>query len=216
MLINVLKEVTDTVINESVPSKNMMQTTQLILLIIITVLVSLILLLVGLPKLLEIIKTKMMKSKYDKLGKSTQVRLINQLREAVAFLSKNKVGALVTIENSDNIDNLRTDGVIINANISSSLLISIFNKESPLHDGAAVIRNNKIYYASTFYKITRKSMDNKYGSRHRAAMGISEICDATTIVVSEETGTISIAKNGNIVPIKLEEFQEQLIKYLKD
>lgn len=216
MLVNVLKDVSNTAVTASVSTGKMLETTQLILLIIITALVSFILILVGLPKLLELIKSKMMKSKYDKLGRSTQVRLINQLREAVAFLSKNKVGAIVTIENSDNIDNLRTDGVIINANISSSLLISIFNKESPLHDGAVVIRNNKIYYASTFYKITRKSMDNKYGSRHRAAMGISEICDATTIVVSEETGTISIAKNGNIVPIKLEEFQEQLIKYLKD
>ncbi|EGS29013.1 hypothetical protein GIG_03148 [Mycoplasmopsis anatis 1340] len=216
MLVNVLKDVSSTVTTASVSTGKMLETTQLILLIIITALVSFVLILVGLPKLLELIKSKMMKSKYDKLGRSTQVRLINQLRETVAFLSKNKVGAIVTIENSDNIDNLRTDGVIINANISSSLLISIFNKESPLHDGAVVIRNNKIYYASTFYKITRKSMDNKYGSRHRAAMGISEICDATTIVVSEETGTISIAKNGNIVPIKLEEFQEQLIKYLKD
>ncbi|TNK98396.1 hypothetical protein C4M98_01560, partial [Mycoplasmopsis pullorum] len=125
-------------------------------------------------------------------------------------------GAIITIENTENVDNLRTDGVILNANISSSLLIAIFNKESPLHDGAVVIRDNKIYYASTFYKITRKSMENRYGSRHRAAMGISEICDATTIVVSEETGTVSITKGGNIAEVRIDEFQEQLVRYLQD
>ncbi|QGZ97536.1 diadenylate cyclase [Mycoplasma sp. NEAQ87857] len=164
----------------------------------------------------NLIKFKFKKSKYDKLGKSSQIRLINQLRESVEYLSKNNIGALITIENSDNIDNLRTDGVILNANISSALLISIFNKNSPLHDGAVVIRDNKIYYAATFYKITRKSVENNYGSRHRAAMGISEQCDATTIVVSEENGSVKIIKGTGIFNVKIEEFQEQLIKYLKE
>lgn len=187
-----------------------------ILLIIIIVLLVIVLGFVAMPLLINQFKQKILKSKYSKLGKSSQIRLINQLREAVAYLSKNKIGAIITIENTENIDNLRTDGVILNANISSSLLISIFNKESPLHDGAVVIRDNKIYYASTFYKITRKSMNNHYGSRHRAAMGISEICDATTVVVSEESGMVSITKKGNIAEIRVEEFQEQLIKYLQD
>nr|WP_318033879.1 DNA integrity scanning protein DisA nucleotide-binding domain protein [Mycoplasmopsis bovis] len=114
-------------------------------------------------------------------------------------MSKNKIGALITIENNDNIENLRTDGVIIDANISSSLLISIFNKYSPLHDGAVIIRDNKILYAATFYKITKKSINNQYGARHRAAMGISELCDATTIVVSEETGFIKPYKKWNFL-----------------
>ncbi|WP_262337575.1 diadenylate cyclase, partial [Mycoplasma nasistruthionis] len=130
--------------------------------------------------------------------------------------SRNKVGALITIENNDNIDSLRTDGVLVNANISSSLLISIFNKNSPLHDGAVVIRDNKIYYAATFYKITRKSVDSKFGSRHRAAIGISEQCDATTVVVSEEDGGIKIIKGDTIESVQLDQFQEQLIKYLKE
>ncbi|WP_029513649.1 diadenylate cyclase [Mycoplasmopsis primatum] len=176
----------------------------------------LILIIVSLPSIINLFNTKIKKSRYNKLGKSTQIRLINQLREAVEFLSKNKVGALITIENNDNIENLRTDGVIIDANISSSLLISIFNKYSPLHDGAVIIRDNKIYYAATFYKITKKSIDNQYGARHRAAMGISELCDATTIVVSEETGHIKLIKNGIFYNVKIEQFQEQLIKYLKD
>ncbi|VDR42539.1 diadenylate cyclase [Mycoplasmopsis caviae] len=168
------------------------------------------------PLIISSIKNKMARTHFQKLGQSSQIRLINQLREAVEYLSKNKVGALITIENNDNIDNLRTDGVILNANISSSLLISIFNKYSPLHDGAVIIRDNKIYYASTFYKITRKSIDNQYGARHRAAMGISELCDATTIIVSEETGDVKFVKNGTFYNIRLEQFQEQLVKYLKD
>ncbi|WP_404824656.1 diadenylate cyclase [Mycoplasmopsis verecunda] len=168
------------------------------------------------PHIYSFISSKIKKTRYEKLGKSSQIRLINQLRESVEYFSKNKIGALITIENNDNIDNLRTDGVVLNSNISSSLLIAIFNKTSPLHDGAVVIRDNKIYYAATFYKITRKSVDPKYGSRHRAAMGISEQCDATTVVVSEEDGSIKILKGSIIQPVKLEQFQEQLIKYLKE
>ena len=107
------------------------------------------------PLIVTKVRNRVSKTRFQKLGGSSQIRLINQLREAVEYLSKNKVGALITIENNDNIDNLRTDGVILDANISSSLLISIFNKYSPLHDGAVIIRDNKIYYAATFYKINR-------------------------------------------------------------
>ncbi|VEU60642.1 membrane protein [Mycoplasmopsis bovigenitalium] len=186
------------------------------LLIPILVIVSLILLLNLLPKIILFSKSKFVKKRFEKLGSSTQIRLINQLREAVEHFSKNKVGALITIENTDNLDSLRTDGIILNADISSSLLISVFNKESPLHDGAVIIRNNKIYYAATFYKISKKSIDNQYGARHRAAMGISEVCDALTIIVSEETGEVKFVKNGTFFKIRVEQFQEQLIKYLKD
>ncbi|WP_027122936.1 diadenylate cyclase [Metamycoplasma spumans] len=150
------------------------------------------------------------------LGKSTKIRIIYQLKEAIENLSKNKTGAIITIEGKDNLDLLRTDGVIIDANISASLMISIFNKHSPLHDGAIIIRNNKIYYAATYYKITKKSIDNRYGARHRAAMGISEICDATTIVVSEENGGVTIAKNGEFSPIILANLQETLVNIFKD
>ncbi|MGV2393486.1 UNVERIFIED_CONTAM: DNA integrity scanning protein DisA nucleotide-binding domain protein [Campylobacter lari] len=186
------------------------------LLITLVVLVSITMIIIILPTIINFVRVKFTKSKYNKLGQSSQIRLINQLREAVEYLHKNKIGALITIENNDNIDNLRTDGIILNANISSSLLISIFNKYSPLHDGAVIIRDNKIYYASTFFKITKKSIDNQYGARHRAAMGISELCDATTIVVSEETGNIKFVKNGSFYNIKIEQFQEELVKYLKD
>ncbi|MGL4184073.1 MAG: DNA integrity scanning protein DisA nucleotide-binding domain protein [Metamycoplasmataceae bacterium] len=147
---------------------------------------------------------------------SSKIRLIYQLKESVEYLSKTKTGAIITIENNDNIENLRTDGIKINASISSSLIISIFNKKSPLHDGAIIIKDNKIVYAATYFKITKKSINNKYGARHRAAMGISEICDATTIVVSEETGFITIAKNAIFYPVEISNFQEKLISFIND
>ncbi|WP_036451863.1 diadenylate cyclase [Mycoplasma buteonis] len=188
----------------------------IILVAVILVISAITAIIIAKPYLANLITGKFKKTKYDKLGKSSQIRLINQLRESVEYFSRYKIGALITIENTDNIDNLRTDGVVLNANISSALLISIFNKNSPLHDGAVVIRDNKIYYAATFYKITRRSVENNYGSRHRAALGISEQCDATTIVVSEENGSVKIVKGSNIHHVKIEEFQEQLIKYLKE
>lgn len=188
-----------------------------ILIIISFVLISLILIVLVIPFFSNFIKKNRNEiNKTKELATSSKIRLINQLRESVEYLSREKIGALITIENNDNLDNLRTDGVKLDANISSSLIISIFNKNSPLHDGAVIIRNGKIYYASTYYKITKKSIDNKYGSRHRAGLGISEVSDATTIIVSEETGCISITKNSTLIPVKMNEFQEKLIFFLKD
>jgi len=154
-------------------------------------------------------------SNYDNLGQSSKIRLIHSLNEATAELSATKTGALITIVNKQTLDEFRTDGIRIDANISASLLISIFNKKSPLHDGAIIIRDNKITYAGTYYKITSKSINNRYGARHRAAMGISEQTDALTIVVSEETGSITFAQQGQFTKIKQSEFQERITEYLK-
>ncbi|WP_025755331.1 diadenylate cyclase [Mycoplasmopsis cricetuli] len=186
-----------------------------IIIIIILILVLCILYLLMFERIKELILKRIIKNKYRSLGKSSQIRLLYELYEAVYHFSKNKIGALITIENNENLDSLRTDGIILNSNISSSLLIAIFNKESPIHDGAVLIRDNKIYYAATFYKITRKSVDNNLGSRHRAALGISEQSDSITIVVSEENGSIRIVKSGVIHKVKIEDFRDELGKYLK-
>ncbi|BAP39692.1 diadenylate cyclase [Metamycoplasma canadense] len=156
------------------------------------------------------------KSNKKTLGNSTKIRIIYQIKEALEKLSKTKTGAIITIENKDNLDSLRTDGIILDANISSSILLSIFNKHSPLHDGGVIIRNNKIYYVATYYKITKKSIDNKYGARHRAGMGISEVCDASTLIVSEENGGITLAENGVLQPVPIENLQIVLGRILKD
>lgn len=154
------------------------------------------------------------KTKYRKLGTSSQIRLVRQLHDAVTELSSEKTGAIITIVNKENVDSLRTDGVKIDANISSPLIVSIFNKKSPLHDGAIIIDNMKITYVATYFKITSKSVDNKYGARHRAALGISEQSDSLTIVVSEETGGVSFVKQGILNKIKLTDFQEKIVEYL--
>lgn len=188
----------------------------LILLIVLVVLVILILVILLIPIVINLINKLTSSKNIKNMGTSSKIRLFNQLRETVENLSETKTGAIITIEMKDNIDNLRTDGIQLDANISASLLLTLFDKHSPLHDGAVVIRNNKIVYAGTYYKITKKSINNKYGARHRAAMGISEMCDAVTIVVSEETGSVTIAKNGAFTQIPVNQFQEKLIFFLKD
>ena len=155
------------------------------------------------------------KTKFNKLGKSSQLRVVRQIASAVEILSKSKIGAIITIINKKSIDNFRTDGVEINANISSQLIISIFQKSSPLHDGALIIDNDKIIYAGTFYKLTNKSIDLKYGARHRAAIGISEKSDSLTIVTSEESGLISFVKDGRVFKVKKQDLQGKIIQYLK-
>ena len=167
------------------------------------------------PWIFKIFREAFKNTRYSAMGESSKIRLVHQLKDAVTELSAHKTGAIITIVNREPVDNFRTDGIKINANISASIILSIFNKHSPLHDGAIIIDNNVITYASTYYKITDKSLNNKFGARHRAAMGISEQTDALTIVVSEETGAISFAVNSQIFRVKIEEFQEKLAEHLQ-
>lgn len=191
-----------------------MQDIEIIDLIIVT-LVSIILVIVLTPHIWKFGNMLFKKTKFSEMGESSKIRLIKQLNDAVEELSKTKTGAIITVVNKQKVDQLRTDGVKVNAAISAALILSIFNKNSPLHDGAIVIENNQIVYAGTYYKITSKSVDNKYGARHRAAFGISEQTDSLTIVVSEENGGISFAKDGTLHKINLDDFQERIISFLK-
>lgn len=184
--------------------------------IFITVVIgtSIIAFLFALPWIIKLLHYLFKKTDYSNLGQSSKMRLVHSVNEACAELSETKTGAIITIIRKESLDNFRTDGLKIDANISSQLMISLFRKDSPLHDGAIIIENNRITYAGTYYKITSKSIDNKYGARHRAALGISEQTDALTIVVSEETGKVSFTSEGKIIPVKMSEFQEQLSNYL--
>lgn len=175
---------------------------------------SVIILLLFLPFLVRIAKFIWRKTRYSSLGSSSKIRLIRQLQEAVEYLSQTKTGAIITISNKQVLDQYRTDGVKVNADISSALIIAIFNKHSPLHDGAIIINGDKIGYAGTYYKITSMSLDNKYGARHRAAMGISEQTDALTIVISEETGRITFAMHSQFHHVRINDFQEKLTAYI--
>lgn len=120
------------------------------------------------------------------------------INDTVLYLSKNKIGALITFERKDKLKDIIKNGSYLYAPVTFELLITIFYPGTRLHDGAVVINGDKIVAASVYYTPTTKPLTGKYGSRHRAAIGISEICDAVTVVVSEETGRISIAYNGQI------------------
>jgi diadenylate cyclase len=135
---------------------------------------------------------------------------ITEIVDAVEDLSLSMIGGLIAIENEIGLKNFTETGVSLNANISKELLLSIFkNKYVPLHDGAVIIFNDKISAAGCLFPLSRNTNVKIFGTRHRAALGLSEITDAVIIVISEETGQISVAYKGklfrDISPAKLGE-----------
>lgn len=123
----------------------------------------------------------------------------DEIVNAVASLSRQKIGALIVIANEVGLADIIESGTSLNADISSELLINIFYPNSPLHDGAVVIKDEKILSAACFLPLTQNnSLSKELGTRHRAALGMSEKSDAFIIVVSEETGVISTVKNSSI------------------
>jgi diadenylate cyclase len=141
-------------------------------------------------------------------------KFILEISAAVDELSSSKYGALIVIENEIGLRNFTETGVELDAKISKELLLSIFkNKFVPLHDGAVVIINNRIAVAGCVLPLSANTNIKFYGTRHRAALGISESVDAIVVVVSEETGQISLAYKGtlnaNISCAKLVEFMKK-------
>lgn len=129
-------------------------------------------------------------------SKSAQIEAICT---AVNDLSRDKVGALIVIEKSTKLGDFIKSGVYVDAAISPYMLRNIFFDKAPLHDGAVIIRDGRICAAGCFLPLsTKNDIDKDLGTRHRAAIGLTEISDAVVIVVSEETGTISISNEGNL------------------
>lgn len=124
---------------------------------------------------------------------------IKSILKAVINLSANKTGALIVLKKKSTLDIYAQAGDILNANTSSRLIISIFNKTSPLHDGAIIIDGENIFAARVVLPVTdQPDLPPEYGLRHRAAIGITEMTDAVVIVVSEETGQVSLAESGKV------------------
>jgi len=142
---------------------------------------------------------------------------ILRIREASFILAQKKEGALICFELGHLLDEFTQNSVIMNSDISSELLVSIFNKESPLHDGAVVISNKKIKSASAYFPITdnkNKTLGKTYGARHRAAIGITEKTDALVILVSEEKGSVHIVNQGVLSKsLDREEFNSIFMSY---
>ncbi|WP_154530394.1 diadenylate cyclase CdaA [Inconstantimicrobium porci] len=127
-------------------------------------------------------------------------RVITEVTNAVENLSETKTGALIVIEQSTRLGEvISNNGTILDAKVTSGLLENIFVVNTPLHDGATIIRNDRILASGCVLPLTNNtSINKKLGTRHRAALGLSENSDALIIVVSEETGTISLAVNGRL------------------
>lgn len=126
---------------------------------------------------------------------------IKGLDESIQYMSKRKIGALICIEKKDSLKEFIETGISLDADVSSQLLINIFIPNTPLHDGAVIVSGNKIASACSYLPLSESSMIPKeYGTRHRAAIGLSEVSDALTIIVSEETGDVSITYHNSFLP----------------
>tara|TARA_A100001015_G_scaffold319553_1_gene442788 strand:- start:1940 stop:2704 length:765 start_codon:yes stop_codon:yes gene_type:complete len=164
------------------------------------------------------------KIRRGKLFFSSQVKntkqplLIKRILQSVEFLSKSKIGALIVIEQKSPLDEYTESGISINANLTSELICSLFWPGSPTHDGAIIIRNNEILTAGCLLPLTNSRVsDKRLGTRHMSAIGISEETDALIIVVSEETGTISVAEEGNLTRfLNREALETRLFNLYKD
>ena len=133
-------------------------------------------------------------------GEGFSEKTISEIIKATAELSKTKTGALIVMEEEVALGEYERTGIPVDAVVSSQLLVNIFEHNTPLHDGAVLIRKDRIVAATCYLPLTDSLEVNKeLGTRHRAAIGISEVSDSITIVVSEETGSISIAKDGTII-----------------
>jgi conserved hypothetical protein TIGR00159 len=159
---------------------------------------------VGLFSLVVIFQPEIRKA-LSKLGQATKLtfskpleeRVVERIVRACAFMSERQIGALIVIERNQDLEPLLEGCVTIDAVVSVELLITIFDPLTPLHDGAVVIRGDRIAYASCVLPLSKSSeIPKKYGTRHRAGLGISEESDAIAVIVSEETGEISVAVGG--------------------
>lgn len=147
---------------------------------------------------------------------SSEEKMVQAFVKAVNYMSPRKIGALVAIQGSRTLQEYIATGIPLDADVSGELLINIFIPNTPLHDGAVIVRDNKIAVSCAYLPLTENTgISKEFGTRHRAAIGLSEVSDALTFVVSEETGGISITHNGVFKHnLTLEEFEAELRKVL--
>ena len=137
------------------------------------------------------------KSKAEPVTVTGVELIMDEIVRAVQNMSKNDIGALIVLSNDNLPDGIIESGTVINAQITSQMIEAVFYPKAPLHDGALVIEGNKLYAAGCFLPLAQdERLPKEMGSRHRAALGVTMVASVTAIVVSEETGIISIVKNG--------------------
>ncbi|WP_088006663.1 diadenylate cyclase CdaA [Indiicoccus explosivorum] len=143
---------------------------------------------------------------------SERNRLIEAMKASVSYMAKRRIGALVSIERETGLSDYIETGIPMNSDLTSELMINIFIPNTPLHDGAVIVQKNRVAAAACYLPLSESPFISKeLGTRHRAALGISEVTDAITIVVSEETGAVSLTANGDLHRnLSIEDFEEKL------
>ncbi|CAM3612217.1 diadenylate cyclase CdaA [Cytobacillus oceanisediminis] len=141
-----------------------------------------------------------------------QEKLVESIAKAVDYMAKRRIGALISVERETGMGDYIETGIQLDSKISSELLINIFIPNTPLHDGAVIIQKNCVAAAACYLPLSESPFISKeLGTRHRAALGISEVTDSITIVVSEETGSVSLTKNGELHrDLKSDAFKDML------
>lgn len=141
-----------------------------------------------------------------------QEKLVESIAKAVDYMAKRRIGALISVERETGMGDYIETGIQLDSKISSELLINIFIPNTPLHDGAVIIQKNCVAAAACYLPLSESPFISKeLGTRHRAALGISEVTDSITIVVSEETGSVSLTKNGELHrDLKSDTFKDML------
>lgn len=150
-------------------------------------------------------------SRLNTLSVNERLRLVDELVNATMACSTGRVGALITLEQGHSLSDFIKTGTSMNSIVTAELLQTIFMPTTPLHDGAVIIQGDRIACASAYFPPTNLDVPSRYGARHRAAIGISEITDSVTIVVSEKSGRISIAEEGKLTAMT----QQSLRTYLE-
>ena len=144
-------------------------------------------------------KNLMNTNSFRNIDKNKAVETVDSLVSAIDAFSATRTGALIAIERETMLNDIIETGVVVDAEISIRLLGNLFYEGSPLHDGGVIIRGARIHAASCVFPLTeKKNIGRNLGTRHRAGVGLSEVCDALIIIVSEETGVVSIAEDGKI------------------
>ena len=144
-------------------------------------------------------------------------RTVNEIVKATFEMAKVKTGALMVIERKVSLKEIERTGIEINGLVSSQLLINIFEHNTPLHDGAVVIRGNRVTAATCYLPLSdNMTISKDLGTRHRAAVGISEVTDSLTVVVSEETGRVSVVENGKLRRISTAEDLRKVLAVAED
>lgn len=153
-------------------------------------------------------------SRITTLSGNEKEKLVDEIVTATMLLSRNQTGALISVEQSHSLNDFVKTGTPINSVVTAELLTSIFVTSTPLHDGAVIIQGDRIACASAYFPSTNLELPSKYGARHRAAIGISEITDSVTIVVSEETGSVSITEAGKIFTVNRRQLKDYLMRVI--